>query len=177
MLLISMMCPGLLSAILICFCLYFLYFCHLINKGKKTYFPFVVQRIIRSIIIFDISFQLIIQFILIYKHEILSNHNIVKFIFETIGFREILNEKYEITSNITYLLGKSICFFLATIQKIIYSSKSFKKFYLSYLIKIRLSHFKIYSIINAHIFNNDRIKEMKHSLKFKFLMEKSNEKA
>ena len=175
-LIISMMCPGLLSAIVICFCLYFLYFCHLINKGKKSYYPFIVQRILRFIIIFDISFQLIIQIVLIYYHEVIEQNNIVKYILETIGFREILNEKYEISSNIIYLLGKSFCFFCMTIQKIIYSSNNFKIFYLSYIIKMKIYSFKLNSIINAMIFNNDRINEMNTSLELKLAMEKSMEK-
>ena len=175
-LIISMMCPGLLSAIVICFCLYFLYFCHLINKGKKSYYPFIVQRILRFIIIFDISFQLIIQIVLIYYHEVIEENNLIKYIIETIGFREILNENYEISSNIIYLLGKSFCFFCMTIQKIIYSSNNFKIFYLSYIIKMKIYSFKRNSIINAMIYNNDRINEMNTSLELKLAMEKSMEK-
>ena len=172
-LIISMLSPGLLSAIVICFCLYFLYFCHLINKGKKSYYPFVVKKILRFIIIFDISFQLIVQIFLIYYPEIMTDNHISKYILEIIGFREILNNEYEITNNIIYLLGKNFCFFCMTIQKIIYSSNNFKLFYLSYIIKMKIYSFKINSNINAQIFNNIRIKEMNHSLELKLGMEKS----
>ena len=175
-LIISMMSPGILSGIVICLCLYFLYFGHLLNKGRKTRYPFIVQRILRFIIIFDISFQLIIQIILIYHHEIIEKNSNTKYILEVIGFREILNEKYEISSNIIYLLGKSFCFFIMTIQKIIYSSTNFKMFYLSYIIKIKIYAFKFNSNINAMIFNNNRINEMNNSLELKLDMEKSMEK-
>ena len=174
-LLISMMCPGLLSAIVICFCLYFLYFAHLINKAKKSYYPYITQRVLRIIIIFDISFQLLIQIISIYAPSIIKKNNISTYIIETIGFRELLNEQYEITNYIYYLLGKSFCFFCLTFQKIIYSSQSFKLFYLSYIIKVKIYSFKLNSIINARIYNNERIKAMNNSIEIKMNIEKSME--
>ena len=174
-LIISMMCPGLLSAIIICFCLYFLYFAHLINKAKKSYYPYITQRVLRIIIIFDISFQLLIQIISIFAPSIITKNNISMYILETIGFRELLNEQYELTYNIYYLLGKSFCFFCITIQKIIYSSQSFKLFYLSYIIKVKIYSFKLNSIINAKIYNNERIKAMNNSIEIKMNIEKSME--
>ena len=170
---ISMVSPGLLALILLFFCFYFLFFSSMIIEGKKTKFPFIINKVIGVFIIIDIYYQLATQIILIYDHNVITNYNIAKYILNAIGFREFLNEKYEITSNIKYLILKNFCFFLITIQNLIYSSRGFKKFYLSYLIKLKLSHFDIYSIINAHIFNNDRIKEMNDSLKLKIKSQKS----
>ena len=175
-LVIAMMCPGILSAIVICLCLYFLYFAHLINKGQKTFYPFFIQRVLRIIIIYDISFQLITQIILIYYPNTMKENNTIKYILEIFGFREILNENYEITGNIIYLLGKNFCFFCVTIQKIIYSSNNFREFYLSYIIKMKIYSFKLISSIHARIFNNHRIKEMNDSLEIKLGMEKSMKK-
>ena len=87
----------------------------MINKGKESSYPFIVQKILRFIIIIDISFQLIIQIILIYYPGIIKDNKIGNFILGALGFKELLDDNYEITSNIFYLLGKSFCFFCMTI--------------------------------------------------------------
>ena len=170
---ILMLTPGLLSVIIIFFCLYFLYFCHLLSKGYTSFYSFIIKKVLRFIIIIDIAFSLIFQFILIYYNDFINQHLGFIAMIRFLGFREILNEKYEMTGRIAYLLGKCFCYFLMTLQKIIYSSKSFKIFYLSYIIKLKMHAFRLNSIINAIVFNNERINAMNLSIKIKHQTEKS----
>ena len=178
-LIISMISPGFFSVIVIFFCLFFSYFCHLINEGKKSCYLFINMKlniILRCIIIFDITLQIAIQYIVLYYPDIIKEKTVFKFIFETLGYNEIINEKYEITGNIAYLFGKSFCFFCLILLKFIYFSQSFKIYYLTYIIKIRINSDKKNSKINANIYNNELIKTMNYSLRIKFTMEKSIEK-
>ena len=90
---ILLICPGILSTILMGLCFYFLIFSHL-DEGKKSKLPLVFKKCIIYFIIIDIALQLILQIFLIYNHDIINNKT-TKVIFEIIGFREILDEKYE----------------------------------------------------------------------------------
>ena len=167
---ILMMCPGIFPTMLVCFCFWHLFFSHF-DEGRKSSLPRLIQNFIIYFLITDIFFQLITQIVLIYKHEIMSN-KIVKAVLELMGFREIFDEKYEITADIKYSIGKSFCFFLAIIQKNIYFSRSFKLYYLDFLFKIPFK-LKLNGIINAYIYNNNRMKEMKDNLDLKLNMERT----
>ena len=172
---LSMVCPGFFSAIFICFCLYFLYYSQFIHKGKISKY-FINHIILRCIIISDITLQLIVQIIVLFYRKKLEGNNTFDFLFGAIGFREILNEKYEISNNIIFLILKAFCFFCLSLQKYLFSSENFKIYYLSYIIKIGIYSYKQNSEINAKIFNNERIETMNYSLKQKLLMEKSIQK-
>ena len=170
---ISMMINGFLSGIYICFCLYFLYQSKSINKGKIYYYPFVIKSLLRPIIIVDITCQLIIQIPYIF-FENLSENDFFKSLSDLLGLIRITNnnikDNYEITNKIFLLLGKCFCFFCMCIQKVIYTSKSFNEFYLSYII-IKNEKSKIISLINTFRFNNERINTMNNSMKLKKDME------
>ena len=165
----SMMIYGFLSIIYIIFCLYFLYKSKSINKGKIYYYPFVIKSLLRPIIIFDISFQLIIQIPYIYS-ESLSKAGFFKSLADGIGLIRITNDKYEITNKFLLLFGKCFCLFCMCMQKVIYTSKSFNKFYLTYLI-VKKDKSRIISLINTFRFNNERISVMNKSIKLKKDME------
>ena len=168
---ISMMTYGFLSAIYICFCLYFLFRSKSINLGKIYYYPFVIKSLLRPIIIIDISFQLLIQIPYIYSNE-LTKDGFFKSLSMGLGLIRIINEKYELTKDIFLLLGKCFCFFCMCIQKVIYSSRNFNEFYLSYLI-IKNEKFIIGSLVNTFQFNNERINTMNKSIFLKKDMENS----
>ena len=166
---ISMMIYGFFSVIYIFFCLYFLYKSKSINKGKIYYYPFIIKSLLRPIIIFDISCQLIIQIAYIYL-EGLFDDGFFKYLSNGLGLIKITNEEYELTNDILLLLGKCFCLFCMCIQKVIYSSRSFNQFYLSYLI-VKDDKSNIISLINTFRFNNERISVMNKSMKLKKDME------
>ena len=73
-----MVSPGLLALILLFFCFYFLFFSSMIIEGKKTKFPFIINKVFGVFIIIDIYYQLATQIILIYDHNVITNYNIAK---------------------------------------------------------------------------------------------------
>lgn len=166
---ITMMIYGFISVIYICFCLYFLFKSKYINLGKEYYYPFIIKSLLRPMIIADISFQLIIQIVYIYSSD-LNNSDLFKAISNGFGLIKIIDDNYELTYNIFLLLGKCLCFFMMCIQKVIYSSREFNEFYLSYLI-IKNEKFVITSLINTFRFNNERIDIMNKSMSLKKDME------
>ena len=166
---ITMMVYGLISVIYICFCLYFLFKSKSINLGKEYYYPFIIKSLLRPMIIADISFQLIIQIVYIYSTD-LNHSDLFKAISNGFGLIKIIDDNYGLTYNIFLLLAKCFCFFLMCIQKVIYSSREFNEFYLSYLI-IKNEKFVITSLINTFRFNNERIDIMNKSMSLKKDME------
>ena len=166
---ITMMIYGFISVIYICFCLYFLFNSKSINLGKQYYYPFIIKSLLRPMIIADISFQLIIQIVYIYSSD-LNNSDLFKAISNGFGLIKIIDDNYGLTYNIFLLLGKCLCFFMMCIQKVIYSSREFNEFYLSYLI-IKNEKFVITSLINTFRFNNERINIMNKSMSLKKDME------
>ena len=167
----SMITYGFLSLVYISFCLYFLYKSKSINKGKTTYYPFIIKSLLRPIIIVDISCQLLIQIPYIYSHS-LSKDGFFKDISDGIGIIKIIDidDKYKLTNKAFLILGKCFCLFCMCLQKVIYSSQSFNEFYLRYLI-IKKGQFNTISLIKAFLFNNERIKTMNKSLQLKKDME------
>ena len=166
---ITMMIYGLISVIYICFCLYFLFKSKSINLGKEYYYPFIIKSLLRPMIIADISFQLIIQIVYIYSTD-LNNNTLFIAISNGLGLIKIIDDNYGLTYNIFLLLGKCLCFFMMCIQKVIYSSREFNEFYLSYLI-IKNEKSVITSLINTFRFNNERIDIMNKSMSLKKDME------
>ena len=181
-LLISMMIYGIISALYILLCLYFLYNSKAIYQGKKYNYPILIKKILLTIFVCDICLQVINQ--IPYnisgqnsKHkqdqeDEEDNQGIYINIISGLGLMKIIKKNLDLSTDGYLLLGKCVCLFCICLQNLIYSSNSFVKFYLSYLI-VKDEKFKITSIINSFQFNNERIQAMEKSILLKKDMENS----
>ena len=108
---VSLMIYDVISAIYICFCLYYFYTSKSISKGKLYSYPNNIKNFLRVFVITDVISQLIMQIIYMY-FKISENDTFGKFL-NVLGFKQIFNDKYEITNKI--ILGKCFCFFFICI--------------------------------------------------------------
>ena len=173
---ISMMISGLFSLIYIIFALYYLVTSNRMYLGEKYKYPKAIKKILRVIILVDITIQIIYQTPYFSINQASDeDENILIKILDIIGFNKIINYgiKNEKTDNFeiySYQLGlviaKAVTYFFMGIQILIYSSQDFQEHYLSYIITIN-EYFGKISKINAFRFNNKRIKTMNKSIKLR----------
>ena len=163
-LIISMMISGLISIIFIIYSLYFLIKSSSIYLGEKYNYPRTIKYIF-YLAIFDIFFQIIYQFPLFD----MKNNYISKL--QIIGINKILifsnnnnNNDYNILiDKIFLILGKALASLFMSFQILLYSSQSFREYYLSFIITKKY-HLGRRTLMNAFKFNNIRINAMNKSI-------------
>ena len=104
-------------------------------------------------------------------------------IFEVLGLIKLVD--YEsgddgkeiklIRSGIVEVIGKPLIYFFLSLQIIIYNSKDFKKYYLTFLLNQK-NEFNKNSLINTFRFNNERIEAFKNSMNLRLKSEKAMDK-
>ena len=159
---ISVMTAGLLSTIYFGVCFYYLIKSDCIYLGQEYTYPKAIKTYLRIIVLIDITIQGIYQLPFFSMDE----EDLRFKIFRAIGLIKVLNiDANDEVSAIQQLeiFGKALIYFFMSIQNIIYNSKTFKRYYLVYLLENKFQTNKT-SLVNAFTFNNDRVKIYEKSL-------------
>ena len=169
---ISMMISGLISIIYIIYSLAFLIKSTSIYLGKQYSYPRSIKKILRVIILIDITAQII------YQSPYFDSEYIKGWIFllQNIGLNKILIFQKEEGDNgqIIYnyiilfdklflVFAKAFIYLFMSIQILIYSSQTFQEYYLSYIITNNYTLGKK-TLMNVFKFNNERLQTMKTSI-------------
>ena len=154
---------GIISIFYLIICFYYLINAHKIYLGLKYGYPKKIKRLIKIVLIFDMIFQLIYQI-----PYISSEDDIFYRIFNTLGFSKILkysnNSKIEfVTSNIMEIIGKPLIYLIISVQRFIYNSNDFKKYYITFLLSLE-GKIQRNGVLNSYFFNNARIQEFNNSI-------------
>jgi hypothetical protein len=166
-LILSMMNPGLISTVYIVFSLIFLYKSNNVLVGGRYELLTASSYFLQGYLFFDLLLQLV------YQSPINSYLN-AEDILSSLGINIILdyiNPKYKINfvinSNFMILAClKVITFFLLSLLMIMYNSKSFKEYYIKYLL-FKKSKVLRNGVINAFQFNNKRIQSMQDTVNYR----------
>ena len=87
--------------------------------------------------------------------------------FKIINFEENSAEKFKISlKQMILVFAKALTYFFMSIQILIYSSRDFQEYYLTYLLT-KDNHLRKISLMNVFRFNNERIEVMKRSLRLR----------
>ena len=164
---------GLFSIFYILFSLYFLITSTSIYLGNNYLYPKAIKIPMRIIIIIDILAQMS------YQVPFIDTENKV---LEFIGLNKIINYTHieeksdsDIKLNMKPLfivLAKAFIYLLMSLQVLIYFSRDFKEYYLSYIITKNKKLRRI-SLMNVYQFNNNRIVSMNDSLNLRNDMKKT----
>ena len=169
---ISMMISGLISIIYIIYSLVFLIKSTSIYLGKQYSYPREIKKILRVIILIDITAQII------YQSPYFDSEYIKGWIFllQNIGLNKILIfEKKEgdngqniynyiiLFDKLFLVFAKAFIYLFMSIQILIYSSQTFQEYYLSYIITNNYTLAKK-TLMNIFKFNNERLQTMKNSI-------------
>ena len=159
---LSMMTAGILSAIYFSLCFYYLIKSDSIYLGQEYSYPKAIKTTLRLIVLIDIIIQGIYQLPFFSMNE-----DDFKFkIFRAIGLIKVVsidrNDKINAIQQLE-IFGKVLIYFLMSVQNSIYDSKTFKRYYLVYLLENKFQTNKT-SLINAFSFNNNRVKIYQKSL-------------
>ena len=162
----SIMIGGLISIVYISISFYYLIKSDSLFLGTKFSYPKILKKILMIIIFLDIFFQGI------YSTPFFSQEkdSIGYKIFNSIGLIKVVDfgkdankkETIDIDQNIE-VFAKAFIYLLMSLQLLIYDSKSFKKYYLVYLLSHK-NEGKKSSIINSFTFNNRRVQLFGKSL-------------
>jgi hypothetical protein len=143
-----------------------------IYLGKQYNYPRAIKKILRVLILIDITAQII------YQSPFFDSENIKDWIFilENIGLNKILifkNQEGDNGQNIyNYIIlfdklflvfAKAFIYLFMSIQILIYSSQTFQEYYLSYIITNNYRLGKK-TLMNVFKFNNERLQTMKKSI-------------
>ena len=159
----SMMIAGLISIVYISISFYYLIKSDALFLGTKYTYPKILKKVLMVIILLDIINQGV------YSTPFFSQEkdSLGYKIFNSIGLIKVVDfesgeEDIEIEQNIE-VFGKAFIYLLMSLQLLIYESKSFKKYYLVYLLNHK-NESKKSSIINSFTFNNQRVEIFGKSL-------------
>ena len=157
---ISIMTAGPISCVYFAVSFYYLMKSDCIFLGQEYSYPKAIKRSLRIIVLIDIILQGIYQLPIFQDESVFAID-----IFASLGFVKIINVKNdEIQSELQFeIFGKALIYFLMSIQNLIYNSKTFKLYYLVYLLENKFQTNKT-SLVNAFTFNNDRVKIYQKSL-------------
>ena len=161
MIMISMMTAGILSAIYFATCFYYLIKSDSIYLGQEYSYPKAIKKILRIIVLIDITIQGIYQT----PFFSMKNDDIRYKLLSALGFIKVVDitdNEINITNKLE-IYGKAIIYFFMSVQHYIYNSKYFKRYYLAYLLENKYKTNKN-SLINTFSFNNYRIKIYQKSL-------------
>ena len=172
----SIMIAGLISIVYISISFYYLIKSDSLFLGTKYTYPKILKKVLMIIILIDI----IVQGIYNTPFFVQEEDSIIYVIFNSIGLIKVVdfntngtiatnetmpingtdtNTEYEETVNIDQTIevfAKAFIYLLISLQLLIYESKSFKKYYLVYLLN-RKNEEKKSSLINSFTFNNRRV--------------------
>ena len=158
---LSMMTAGVLSAIYFSICFYYLIKSDSIYLGQEYSYPKAIKTTLRIMVLIDIIIQGIYQLPFFSMED-----NDLRFrIFRAFGLIQVVNINKDEISTIQQLeiFGKALIYFFMSVQNLIYNSKTFKRYYLVYLLENKFQTNKT-SLVNAFTFNNDRVKIYQRSL-------------
>ena len=162
---LSLVNDCLIGIVYIAFALYYIYMANMLLLAQKWNFPKTLTFFLRPFLFLDIFITII------YQNPVISIYNSPNLnkILNILGINTIISEysqniQYLKKEGITLLVFKVIAYILVSIQIIIYRSKDFKSFYLSYLLKMKESTYKS-SMIKTFLFNNLRIMRMNSSMR------------
>ena len=157
---ISIMTAGPISCIYFGAGFYYLIKSDCIFLGQEYSYPKAIKRSLRIIVLIDIILQGIYQLPIFY-----DGTEITYKIFSSLGFVKIIKvDDNEIQSDLQLeIFGKALIYFFMSLQNLIYNSKTFKLYYLVYLLENKFQTNKT-SLVNAFTFNNDRVKVYQKSL-------------
>ena len=174
----SLMITGLLSIFYIIICFSYLINADKIHSGKTYGYPNAIKRLLKICVLIDITLQIIYQIPFLSPDK----DSLFQKIFDVFGLIKIIdyntnNEKEIelISEGIFEIIGKSFIFFFLSLQRIIYNSKDFKKYYLTFLLSQKYEFTKN-ALINSFRFNNDRINAFKSSMNLRIKSEKAMDK-
>ena len=160
---LSMMTAGVLSAIYFGICFYYLIKSDSIFLGQEYTYPKAIKTFLRIMVLIDIIIQGIYQL----PFFSMNDDDLRLKIFRAIGLIKVVtinNDNDEIsTIQQLEIFGKALIYFLMSLQNLIYNSKTFKRYYLVYLLENKFQTNKT-SIVNAFTFNNNRVKVYQKSL-------------
>ena len=169
--LISMMISGLISATYFIFSLFFLMESSNLIIGTYFSYPNKIRKNIRIILLSDIFLQLFIQNPISIN---LRKYSMTEKIEKIIGLTEIIkyeNNNIKINSDgLTLIYVKVITLVLINLQVLMYSSKDFQEFYLTYLIT-KKDKIKKRQMMNTFKFNNKRVEKMNENILRRIRME------
>ena len=176
---ISLMITGMISIFYIVICFYFLINADKIYSGKIYGYPVAIKKLLKIFVIGDIVLQIIYQIPYLSPDQ----DSVFQKIFEVLGLIKLVD--YEsgddgkeiklIRSGIVEVIGKPLIYFFLSLQIIIYNSKDFKKYYLTFLLNQK-NEFNKNSLINTFRFNNERIEAFKNSMNLRLKSEKAMDK-
>ena len=159
---LSMMTAGILSAIYFSLCFYYLIKSDSIYLGEEYSYPKAIKSTLRIIVLIDIIIQGIYQL----PYFSWDEQDLKFKIFRAIGLIKVVNidteDKISAKQQLE-IFGKVLIYFLMSVQNSIYNSKTFKRYYLVYLLENKFQTNKT-SLINAFTFNNNRVKVYEQSL-------------
>jgi len=159
---LSMMTAGILSAIYFGLCFYYLIKSDSIYLGLEYTYPKAIKTTLRIIVLIDIIIQGIYQL----PFFSMKDDDIRLKIFRAIGLIKVVdissNDEINAIQQLE-IFGKALIYFLMSIQNLIYNSKTFKRYYLVYLLENKFQTNKT-SLVNAFTFNNNRVKVYQKSL-------------
>jgi hypothetical protein len=159
---LSMMTAGILSAIYFGLCFYYLIKSDSIYLGLEYTYPKAIKTTLRIIVLIDIIIQGIYQL----PFFSMKDDDIRFKIFRAIGLIKVVdissNDEINAIQQLE-IFGKALIYFLMSIQNLIYNSKTFKRYYLVYLLENKFQTNKT-SLVNAFTFNNNRVKVYQKSL-------------
>ena len=159
---LSMMTTGVVSAIYFGICFYYLIKSDSIYLGQEYSYPKAIKTTLRIIVLIDIIIQGIYQLPFFY----IEDEEDIRFkIFRALGFIKVANIREDEINSIKQLeiFGKALIYFFMSVQNLIYNSKTFKRYYLVYLLENKFQTNKT-SLVNAFTFNNNRVKIYEKSL-------------
>ena len=171
MIMLSLMTAGILSAGYFAMCFYYLIKSDSIFLGQEYTYPKAIKTTLRIIVLVDIIIQGIYQFP-IFSFDEVNNNWLKAFgltkVFDINDFDIYNSTNTNNNNNNTKvkqleIFGKALIYFLMSTQNLIYNSKTFKRYYLVYLLENRFQTNKT-SLINAFTFNNHRVKIYEKSL-------------
>jgi hypothetical protein len=170
-LILSMMNSGLISIVYIIFSLHFLYKSTDIILGKRFGILKSSTCFFRIFLVIDLILQMAYQLPI---NKYIPDIGLSNDIFNSIGINKInefqvINGKTVIVINENILVQdifKVIIFFLISLMILMYQSKSFKEFYIKYILTHKTKMAKN-SAINSFLFNNKRIELMEKIVNYR----------
>ena len=160
---LSMMTVGLLSTIYFSMCFYYLIKSDSIYLGLEYSYPKSIKTTLRIIVLIDIIIQGIYQL----PFFSMEDNDLRLKIFRAIGLIKVVdissNNDIDTIQQQLEIFGKALIYFLMSVQNLIYNSKTFKRYYLVYLLENKFQTNKT-GLVNAFTFNNNRVKIYERSL-------------
>ena len=174
---ISLMITGMISIFYIIICFFYLINADKIYLGEKYGYPIAIKKLLKISVIIDITIQTIYQIPFLSPDQ----DSVIQKIFDVLGLIKLVDYEANdgkdielISKGIIEVIGKPLIYFFLSLQIIIYRSKDFKKYYLTFLLNQKFE-FNKNSLINAFRFNNERIEAFKKSRNLRIKSEKAME--